>query len=52
VIVAVVFIHCICLWLDGGSGGLQMCQYERMQILGIRHPLPLTTLDAKSVTGL
>jgi len=39
------------MWLDGGSS-TQMCQYERMQILGIRHPLPVTASDTESAAGL
>jgi len=41
-------MSCTWMWLllDGGSSS-EMCQYERMQILGIRHPLPPTTSDAE-----
>ena len=37
----------MCLWLDGATGS----QYERMQILGIRHPLPPTAPDTDSAAG-
>jgi len=40
----------MCIWmrllLDGESSA-ETCQYERMQILGIRHPLPPTTTDSE-----
>jgi len=36
----------------GEGGSSQTCHYERMQILGIRHPLPPTARDVDTATGL
>jgi len=47
------YARVLSVWLWSGAGcSSQMCQYERMQILGIRHPLPPTTTDTESAAGL
>ena len=52
VILAVLCMCAVCVDVPGAGCSSQMCQYERMQILGIRHPLPPTTTDTESAAGL